>query len=444
MIPALLLLALSGVEGLDVFHVSPSGNDANDGRSPARAWKTVAKVNATSFQPGDRILFARGGEWRECLKASSDGAPGKPVTYEAYGSGAKPKFWGSDVVKDGKLATAPAAALVDHVFVPWTWKDGALKVERAGLVTACVRVDLVNSNGKNHLVFRDLVADESADAKDGYGFRVMGSRDVLLENCEAYRAGRHHFGVINSTEFTGKGLRCGWAMPNCPGGATFYVSFSDPSRKGDTHQWIDCAGENFDNPGQRPYQIFYDHGEGLGPILIKNMTSKGGKFSVAGSKEAPVTIQGGLVENNSLEIFGSHLRVEGLVIKGDGAVDHFGTDSVFENLVVDVEPKNGGPTGYGVAFLLREGAKNNAIRFCTLTKALKAVGPGPASVVASIIPKAEGLTLGEHCLSDGQLGPDLRPGPPAIGKVPAPHPATDAAGRPRPKGPCAIGAYEPR
>ena len=56
------------------------------------------------------------------------------------------------------------------------------------------------------------------------------------------------------------------------------------------------------------------------------------------------------------------------------------------------------------------------------------------------------MTLGEYCLADGQLGADLvpKPGSPAIGKAPPPHPATDVAGRPRPKGPCAIGAFELR
>lgn len=437
---------------LDVFHVSPSGNDANDGLSPERAWKTAAKVNATAFKPGDRILFARGGEWRECLKASSDGAPDQPITYEAYGEGAKPVFWGSDVVgADRKVAKAPGAVLVDRAFLlptAWAWKDGTLTLPpTTGRVTACVRVDLVNSNGKKHLVFRNLVADESADAKDGYGFRVMDSDDVTLEDCEAYRAGRHHFGVINSTGFTGRRLRTAWAMPNCPGGATFYVSFSDERRKGDTHKWIDCSGERFDNPGQRPYQIFYDHGEGLGPILIRNMVSKGGRMSIDSTPTRPVTVDGGRIEDASLELFGSLARIDGLVIKGDGAVDQFGNDGLFENMVVDVEPKNGGPTGYGAAFVLRDGASNNRIRFCTLTKALKAAGAAPeTSVTASIVPKAEGVELGAHCLADGQLDADLapKPGSPAIGKVPPPHPRLDAARRLRPAGPCAIGAYEPR
>ncbi|RPH34979.1 MAG: hypothetical protein EHM91_17800, partial [Planctomycetota bacterium] len=115
MIVLLLLLA-------DIYHVGPQGNDANDGRTPATAWKTVAKVNATTFAPGDQVLFARGGEWRESLKAPSSGAPGKPIVFAAYGTGAKPKFWGSDVVTVGADGTArvavPVAALLsEHQFL---------------------------------------------------------------------------------------------------------------------------------------------------------------------------------------------------------------------------------------------------------------------------------------------------------------------------------------
>ena len=31
------------------------GNDTNDGKSAETAWKTLANVNAQTFQPGDRI-----------------------------------------------------------------------------------------------------------------------------------------------------------------------------------------------------------------------------------------------------------------------------------------------------------------------------------------------------------------------------------------------------
>ena len=72
------------------YYVSPTGNDAADGISPQTAWRTVGQVDSHNFKPGDRILFQRGGEWRESLKAPSDGAVGNPITFADYGAGAKP------------------------------------------------------------------------------------------------------------------------------------------------------------------------------------------------------------------------------------------------------------------------------------------------------------------------------------------------------------------
>ncbi len=46
-------------------------------------------VNAMSLNPGATVLFKRGGVWRGQLRPRS-GKPGHPITYEAYGEGAKP------------------------------------------------------------------------------------------------------------------------------------------------------------------------------------------------------------------------------------------------------------------------------------------------------------------------------------------------------------------
>jgi len=73
---------------------SRTGNDAADGRSPETAWQSLAKINAAKLKPGDTMLFARGSAWRGQLFSCS-GAPGRPVTYSAYGTGPKPAFLGS-------------------------------------------------------------------------------------------------------------------------------------------------------------------------------------------------------------------------------------------------------------------------------------------------------------------------------------------------------------
>src|SRR5215831_11731674 len=57
-------------------YVDPSGSDANDGLTQATAWKTVAKVNGSTFAAGDQILFKRGGVWNESLVPPSSGTSG--------------------------------------------------------------------------------------------------------------------------------------------------------------------------------------------------------------------------------------------------------------------------------------------------------------------------------------------------------------------------------
>src|SRR5262245_39517249 len=42
------------------YYVSPAGNDAAPGTSPATAWRTIARVNQIELNGGDRVLFEGG------------------------------------------------------------------------------------------------------------------------------------------------------------------------------------------------------------------------------------------------------------------------------------------------------------------------------------------------------------------------------------------------
>lgn len=68
-----------------------NGNDALDGRSIKTAWKSQ---HPDRLQPGDTVLFKRGGFLRGVLRNPS-GLPGQPITYGAYGEGDNPVFCGS-------------------------------------------------------------------------------------------------------------------------------------------------------------------------------------------------------------------------------------------------------------------------------------------------------------------------------------------------------------
>jgi hypothetical protein len=52
------------------------GDDGATGRSPDSAWRTLDRVNATMFTPGDRLLFRAGASWHGQLWPKGPGTPG--------------------------------------------------------------------------------------------------------------------------------------------------------------------------------------------------------------------------------------------------------------------------------------------------------------------------------------------------------------------------------
>ncbi len=89
------LLLLSLISGATTYYVKTGGSDAAAGTSDATAWATLAKVDASSFLPGDSILFNRGDTFRGSLYQVDVGTNSNWIYYGAYGTGAKPLILGS-------------------------------------------------------------------------------------------------------------------------------------------------------------------------------------------------------------------------------------------------------------------------------------------------------------------------------------------------------------
>ena len=483
----------------------PAASDAHPGTSPSKPWKTAARVNAASFAPGDAVRFARGGQWRESLVASSGGAPGRPVTYEAHGDGPKPVFLGSDALPnagfqpagDGRYActvpnlpAGPIYVLEDHRFLgdgPAAYASPTLTIAPSGdprangkAYAVCVRGNVIHSNGKSHLVFRGLAADETAGRMDdgtvqGYGVRIEGGADVLVEDCEALRAGRHHFGCINATEVTFRRCVARHAAPRVPGGNTFYVSYADAGAPVArcTSAYEDCDAEHLENGAGGTYDFFVSHGERLGAIAFRNATIR----SKASFMSSPVSVTGGSVEGGRLELWGAGTVVDGVTFRNDAFVDQWASGGTFQNcLFAGVDPAE------TACLLFRDGAKDNVVRFCTVVARGKAClgfygahpglrlygnilmgaassggrpsdvayadcnfyGPGPATVLGQPFAawQAGGrdahAKTGDPGFVDAAAGNyALKPGSPAIDAAPvgaADLPPTDPTGARRPAG----------
>ena len=86
--------------GATYYVDATGGDDTASGRTTDDAWQSLAKVGATTFQPGDAILLKAGERWTGQLWPKGSGAAGLPITVDRYGAGAKPRIDGAGGVGD--------------------------------------------------------------------------------------------------------------------------------------------------------------------------------------------------------------------------------------------------------------------------------------------------------------------------------------------------------
>ena len=108
--------APASAAGTTYYVNSATGSDTAAGTSPSTPWKTLAKVSATTFAPGDSILLNRGQSWAGQLHPLGSGTAGNPISIGAYGSGSRPKIDGGSLA--GGYGTGAAVFLDNQQY--WT------------------------------------------------------------------------------------------------------------------------------------------------------------------------------------------------------------------------------------------------------------------------------------------------------------------------------------
>ena len=194
-----------GAEGGRTFFVSSvSGEDGSDGLSPQSAWRSPGKVNAAELRPGDKVLFQRGGSWRGTLVPRS-GREGAPITYGAYGEGARPMLLGSvsrndprDWHQEADNVWATAKPTVTDVGSPgdfaaaaWSvYTEGGAKVKTtvsAGTegTPASLQIECVDSGARsNHIQL--ILSRVSVREGDAYvlGFHVRCTKPFAIPHAQ--------------------------------------------------------------------------------------------------------------------------------------------------------------------------------------------------------------------------------------------------------------------
>ena len=91
-LPLILLVLCATTLQAKNYYISSQGNNSNSGLTPATAWQSITKLNA-SFNlivAGDSILFKSGEVFYGSIVISKSGTASLPIVIASYGTGAKP------------------------------------------------------------------------------------------------------------------------------------------------------------------------------------------------------------------------------------------------------------------------------------------------------------------------------------------------------------------
>ncbi len=182
------------------FYVSPAGDDAADGLTPATAWKSVASAAARLY-PGDTLLLLSG-TYPETVRLRASGEPGRPITIAAA-PGEKVVFDGVDrTLNEAIILSAKSHVHLDGLYfvgysngsrlLPWgdrISRNGVINIYAGGhnLITRCF-VDgrgQGTSPGLVQAMFTNglLVENSVALSHMGGAVGVTASPDTRVRNC---------------------------------------------------------------------------------------------------------------------------------------------------------------------------------------------------------------------------------------------------------------------
>jgi hypothetical protein len=197
-----------------------NGSDAAAGTSPAAAWKTLAKFNATTFQPGDTVRLRAGSVWSGvALQAKGSGTNGHPIVVDSFGSAtppAMPRIDGAGVT-DAVFLSGVDYWEVNHLEVTNTWAVRPGNVRISGI--------RLNSTGatRHHLqvnscYVHDVNGNLTKGNYEGCGIYWDGGAfdSLIIQNCHLVNTDRD--GICqNSSSRSTNGIIRGNLLENIGG-----------------------------------------------------------------------------------------------------------------------------------------------------------------------------------------------------------------------------------
>jgi hypothetical protein len=182
-------------ESFEYYVDAVNGDDLNSGLSSDEPWKSLDKVNATTFLPGSSILFKSGDIWVGQLYPKGSGTNERPIKIDKYGGDTKPIIDGNGMIGTG----------VVYLYNQEYWEISNIEITNDADFEAYrrgVRIEVDNYGTANHIHLKNLyihnvkgsIGKETEDKRTAaIGFAIVdGSaipthfNDILVEGCEIH------------------------------------------------------------------------------------------------------------------------------------------------------------------------------------------------------------------------------------------------------------------
>lgn len=264
----LSVLPLSGYTQSTYFLDDVAGNDKNRGTSASAAWRTIEKINTVMLNPGDSVLFRRGGQWTGNFIPRGSGSAGHRIVIGSYGNGPLPVLDAHGLIADGEQVSSTIRLFNQEYFEIRDLKIRNFKpfeipgkIESRGRVSySCSRKSGIYCLGKDCGTLHDIYfvnlevcdVNGSMDTKDNGGIFL----EIAWDTLENKRVKSNFDGLYTEGCHIHDVDRTGWSNSSVWENRSLTSKWGEPLPDGRIHNWypsknvvirnnkFECAGAN--------------------------------------------------------------------------------------------------------------------------------------------------------------------------------------------------------
>ena len=208
-----LLGSKSFAQHVNYYIDSLKGSDANNGTTTATPWQTITKVNATTFKPGDSVLFNCGSVWSGVtLHPLGSGTSGNPIVISKYGTGNLPLLKGN--TPSVHLAyvvylSSQQYITISNLEITNNYQESSTSTaSKRGVYVTAKDMGIVHCVTLKDLVIHNVLGSYYSDVTTGGIFcEITGTKtatwydSLLIDHCHVYNVDRT--GISNQSSWNG-------------------------------------------------------------------------------------------------------------------------------------------------------------------------------------------------------------------------------------------------